>query len=84
MGRLPGGQISTNTLAASTSYMTASNVLAAISATNTATLTTVTGLLAGESNGLTTNIQFTDTAVLGGSTNTLHFTNGILKAVTSL
>ena len=33
--------------------------------------------------GLTTNIQFTDTAVLGGYTNTLYFTNGILKAVTS-
>ena len=33
--------------------------------------------------GLTTNIQFTDTAVFGGSTNTLHFINGILKAVTS-
>ena len=72
-----------------TDISTASNNLttayrSAISATNTATLTTVTGLLAGASNGLTTNIQFTDTAVLGGSTNTLHFTNGILKAVTSL
>lgn len=33
--------------------------------------------------GLTTNIQFTDTAVLGGSTNTLYFTNGILRAVTT-
>ena len=34
-------------------------------------------------NGLTTNIQITDSAVLGGYTNTLYFTNGILKAVSS-
>jgi hypothetical protein len=33
--------------------------------------------------GLTTNIQFTDTALLTPTTNTLYFTNGILMNVTS-
>ena len=51
--------------------------------TNTAFIAELQAQIALLTNGITTNIQLTDSAVLGGYTNTLYFTNGILKAVSS-
>ena len=55
----------------------------ALIATNTANIASNTASLSPLLGGITTNLQFTDQALVTPTTNTLYFTNGILRAVTS-